>query len=208
MKPKYFSWLLIPFLSFSLISFATAGTYPISIQYQSIREFPSLQQRLGSTLGIAPFQDLRPDTLYIGHHTSFWGSSNYFRSDPFPLETAIKESLSPVLSRYGVRTVPISNWDGEPASLKNMEVDSILTVEIKRFWAEGKASLLGNDVRTSIHLIFHLGVKKEGKVFTRNVEVEKEMTVGRLTPERLEKMVNQILTDIFDNFFSNPYEMS
>jgi hypothetical protein len=48
-------------------------------------------------------------------------------------------------------------------------------------------------------------VKKEGKVFTRNVEVEKEMTVARSTPEKVEAMINQILTDIFDSYFSNPY---
>jgi hypothetical protein len=48
-------------------------------------------------------------------------------------------------------------------------------------------------------------VKKEGKVFTRNMEVEKEMTVARSTPERVEMMVNQMLTEIFDSYFSNPY---
>jgi hypothetical protein len=48
-------------------------------------------------------------------------------------------------------------------------------------------------------------VKKEAKVFTRNVEVEKEMTVARSTPERVEAMINQMLTDVFDTFFSNPY---
>jgi len=50
-----------------------------------------------------------------------------------------------------------------------------------------------------------LGVKKEGKVFTRNVESEKEMTVPRSTPEGVEAMINQMLTEIFDNYFSNPY---
>jgi hypothetical protein len=48
-------------------------------------------------------------------------------------------------------------------------------------------------------------VKKEGKVFTRNVEVEKEATLARLTPERVEAMVNQALADIFDAILSNPY---
>jgi hypothetical protein len=47
-------------------------------------------------------------------------------------------------------------------------------------------------------------VKKEGKVFTRHVEVEKEMTVARSTPERIEQTINQILADIFDSYLSNP----
>jgi hypothetical protein len=44
-------------------------------------------------------------------------------------------------------------------------------------------------------------VKKEGKVFTRNVEVEKEMTVARLTPEGVEQKINQIPADILDSYF-------
>jgi hypothetical protein len=54
-------------------------------------------------------------------------------------------------------------------------------------------------------MIIHLGVKKEGKVFTRSVDSEKELTVPRSTPERVEAMINEMLTEIFDAYFSNPY---
>jgi hypothetical protein len=121
------------------------------------------------------------------------------------LEKALKESLSETLSRRGVKTVPLADWDGKPESLKNMETDSVMMIEIKRFWTEGKASLFRTSVRTMVQLVIHLGVKKEGRVYTRNVEVEKEATVARSTPERVEAMINQILTDIFDSYFSNPY---
>src|SRR4030043_516777 len=149
---KSIRWLFILtwlFLAFIMLGCAKAGTYSLYLRYQPVKEFPSLPQKIGSTLAMAPFKDERPDTLYIGIHTNLQGDSNYFKSQPFPLEKAIKESLSEALSRYGV--------------------------------------------------------KKEGKVFTRNVEVEKEMTVARSTPQRVEAMINQILTDIFDSYFSNPY---
>jgi len=161
--------------------------------------------KMGSTLGMAPFKDERADTLYVGVHTNLQGDSSHFKSDPFPLEKAIRESLSGVLPRYGVKTISISSWDGKPESLKNMETDSALMIEIRRFWTEGKASAFRTTVKTTVQLVIHLGVKKEGRVFTRNVEVEKEMTVARSTPERVEAIVNQILTDIFDSYFSNPY---
>ena len=208
MKSKYFCLLLIVVMGLSLFSCATGGIFPIHLKYQPGREFPSLQQKLGDTLGIAPFRDERSDTLYIGHHASYRGISSYFKSDPFPLEKTIEESIRNITSRYGVKTTNISNWDGEPESLKNMEADSILMIEIKRFWTEGRASAFRTEVKTSIHFNIHFGVKKEGKVFTRKIYVDKEMKVARLTPERVEQTVNQILTEIFDNFFSNPYEMS
>jgi hypothetical protein len=190
---------------FLIPSYAAGATYPLSLRYQPTKDFPSLQQKIGSTLGIAPFKDERPDTLYIGRHSPLLGSSSYFKSDPFPLERAIKESLLGPLFQYGVKTTPISNWDGQPESLKDMDTDSVLMIQIKRFWIEGSAAPFRTSVKTSIHFVIHLGVKKEGKVFTKNVEVEKEATLPRLTPEGMEKALNEILTDIFDSFFSNPY---
>jgi hypothetical protein len=202
---KSYRWLWMISLCFFILSCTKVGTYPISLRYQPMKEFPSLQQKIGSTLAIVPLKDERPDTLYIGIHTPLQGISSCFKSDPFPLEKAITDSLSPILSRFGVKAIAISNWDGKPESLKGMETDSVLMIEIKRFWTEGKASLFWTNVKTSIHFILHLGVKKEGKVFTRNVEVEKEVTLARLTPEKVEEIFNQILTDIFDSYFSNPY---
>jgi len=202
---KSIRWLFILSLGFFVLGCAKTGTHSLNLQYQSVKELSSLQQKIGATLALAPFKDERPDTLYIGRHTNLQGDSDYFKSNPFPLERAIKDSLSDALSRHGVKTIPISNWDGKPESLKNMETDSVLMIEIKRFWTEGKTSLFKTDVKTVVQLVIHLGVKKEGKVFTRNVEVEKEMTVARLTPEKVEATINQILTDVFDAFFSNPY---
>jgi len=202
---KSIRWLFILSLGFFVLGCAKTGTHSLSLRYQPVKEFSSLQTKVGSTLGMAPFKDERPDTLYIGLHTNLQGNSDYFKSHPFPLERAIMESLSDALSRYGVKTIPISNWDGKPGSLKNMETDSVLMIEIKRFWTEGKASAFRTTMKTTVQCLIHLGVKKEGKVFTRNVEVEKEMTVARSTPEKVEAMINQILTDIFDSYFSNPY---
>jgi hypothetical protein len=198
-------WLFVLGLGFFVLGCAKAGTHSLSLRYQPVKELSSLQTKVGSTLGLAPFKDERPDTFYIGLHTNLQGDSIYFKSYPFPLDRAIQESISDVLSRYGVKTISISNWDGKPESLKPMETDSVLMIEIKKFWTDGKSSSFKTTVKATVQLVIHLGVKKEAKVFTRNVEVEKEMTVARSTPERVEAMINQILTDVFDTFFSNPY---
>jgi hypothetical protein len=198
-------WLFILFFVLFMPVWAEAGTYFLNLRYQSLKDLSSLQTKIGSTLAMAPFKDERPETLYIGFHTNFQGDSTYFKSQVIPLEKAIQESLSESLSRNGVKTVPISDWDAKPESLKNMEADSVLSIEIKRFWSEGKASLFRTNIKTGLKFVIHLGVKKEGKVFTRNVEVEKEMPVARSTPERVEMMINQMLTDLFDSYFSNPY---
>jgi hypothetical protein len=202
---KSIRWFLILSSAFFVVGGAEGGTYSLNIRYQPVKEFPSLQQKVGATLAMAPFKDERTDTSRIGSHANFQGDYTYFRSHPFPLETAIKESLSNTFSRYGVKTISIPSWDGQPESLRNMEADSVLMIEIKRFWTDGKGAPFRTNVRTIVQLVIHLGVKKEGKVFTRNVETEKEMTVSRSTPERVETMINQMLTEIFDAYFSDPY---
>lgn len=202
---KSVRWLFILSLGFFVLGCAKVGTYSLSLRYQPVKEFSSLQIKMGSRMGMAPIKDERPETLYIGVHTNLQGDSSYFKSDPFPLEKAIKESLSDALSRYGIKTVPIPSWDGKPESLKNMEIDSVLMIEIKRFWTEGRASAFRTTIKTVVRFVIHLGVKKEGKVYTRNVEMEKEITEARATPEKMEAMINQILADVFDAYFSNPY---
>jgi hypothetical protein len=197
------------FFIFSFVLFvvggAEAATYSLNIRYQPAKEFPSLQQKVGTTLAIAPFKDERKDNVRIGSHTRFQGDFTFFRSHPFPLETAIQESLFNAFSRYGVKTISIPSWDGQPESLRNLEADSVLMIDIKKFWSDGTGAPFRTNVRTSVQMVIHLGVKKEGKVFTRNVESEKEMTVPRSTPEGVEAMMNQMLTEIFDAYFSNPY---
>ncbi len=202
---KSVRWFFILSLGFFVLGCTKVGTYSLSLRYQPVKEFSSLQTKMGSRMGMAPIKDERPETLYIGVHTNLQGDSSYFKSNPFPLEKAIKESLSEALSRYGIETVPIPSWDGKPESLKNMEIDSVLMIEIKRFWTEGRASAFRTTIKTVVRFVIHLGVKEEGKVYTRNVEMEKEITEARATPEKMEAMINQILVDVFDAYFSNPY---
>jgi hypothetical protein len=204
MKPSHF-WLLISLFSFILFGCSYGRTFLLNVRYEPLRELPSLQQKMGPALGIAPLKDERKETLYIGLYTPNQGTSTYFKSDPSPLGKAIEESLSQAFSRHGLKTVAVPDWDGKPESLKGLPVDAILSMEIKGFWIEGTASFFRTRVKTSVHLLIHLGIKNEGKVYTRNVEVEKEMVVRRLTPQRAEQTISLVLADIFDAYFSNPY---
>lgn len=197
--------LFVLVLGLALVGCARGGTSPLYLRYQPVLEFPKIQEKTGLNLGLAPFKDERHSGLYVGLHTPILGGTTYYRSEPAPLEKAIQESLVRVLPPYGIKVVPVREWDGKPGSLQQLDVDSVLMIEIKKFWTESKASFLGTDIKTSIQLVLHLGVKKEAKVFSRNVEAEKEMKVTRATPESTEEMVNGMLGEIFDSFLANPY---
>jgi len=206
---KSYRLVLVLFLSFLLLSCAKGGTYSLYLQYQPVKDFSSLQQKVGASLGIGQFKDQRSnlDTSFIGIYTSPWGAPDYFKSEPFPLEKGIRDSISQALSQRGVKTVSVSDWNGQLDTLQNVETDSVLTVEIKQFWTEAKRSLFRTHVLTKISFTIHLGVKKEGKVFMRKVGLEREMSVPSWNwdRERMEQSISQVLSSIFDEFFSNPY---
>ncbi len=202
MKP--IRWILIFALGALSLSCAAGGTYPISLKYQPAGTFPSLSQKVGSTMGIAPFKDLRSDTQFVGLSMPVSGRFSYFKCDP-SLEKTLQDSLFRVLPPYGVKPVALSFWDVRPESLKALETDSALMIEVKKFWIEGKSSVFHTNVRTSVVLLIHLGVKQEGRVYTRNVEVEREAVTNGLSPDKAEEILNQVLAEIFDSYFSNPY---
>lgn len=204
---KSFRWLLLFSLLgiFTIMSDAYGDTHSLDLRYKPGKDFPLLKEKIGPNLGLAPFKDERKDTSYIGYHLSLFGSARYFKSDPSPLERAIRESLLGPLFQYGIKTSAISDWDGRPDSLKELETDSVLMIQIKQFRIEGSEGAFRTKAKTSVHLVIHLGVKKEGKVFSRNVEVSREVTLSKLTPEEMEKTFNEILTEVLDSFFSNPY---
>ena len=197
--------MLALFLIIFVIDCAEAQIYSIPLHYQPTKTFASLQQKFGLRLGIAPFKDERQKKSYIGIHFPLQGLATHYESLPMPLERALQESMGEALFWLGLKVVSVSNWDGTPESLKDIDTDSVLTIEIRKFWTEGTGSLLRTNIKTAVQLVFHLGVKSEGKVFTRNIEMEKEITVLRATPERVKALMNQILTDVFDTYFFSPY---
>jgi len=197
--------LLALFLIVIVVACAGPQIYTIPVGYQPTKTFPSLQQKFGSRLGIAPFKDERQKTSYIGIHFPLQGLPTNIESLPVPLEEAVQKSFGRALSWSGVKVVPVSAWDGTPESLKDIDADSVLMVEIKEFWTEGRGRLLRADIRSWVRLVIHLGVKSEGKVFTQRVEMAKKVTVLEATPERVQEITNRVLSDVFDKFLSSPY---
>jgi len=215
MKSKSLIWFQLFFYCFLIPSFAWARNYrapysfreethPITIRYQSAENFPSLTRKVGLTVGIPPFKDAYLGGSHVGHYV-YGRVSTYLTSEPLSLEEAIRDSLLQFLPLHGIEAIPFLDWDGREESLKSIETDAVLMIEIKRFWAEGTVRGRGANINTSIYLIIRLGVKKKGKVFRREMYTIKDNSIAGLTPEGAEEVINQAFSDILDTYFSNPY---
>lgn len=177
--------------------------YSTNIRYQDAKQFPSLDQNIGVTIAVAPFSDSRRGRQYIGHHMSVRKISSYFISDPFPLEKAIREFFFEALSNSGIKPIFVSSWDGKPEALKDLETDSILRINIRRFWIEAETVGRRTRVKTSVYFGIFLGVKKDNRVFTQNVHIGREIIDDNFTPERLEHLINRTLSNLLDDFFGS-----
>jgi hypothetical protein len=217
LRSKYLPWLLILCLNFLTQDLALGQTYPgqgryprkqeiysINIRYQDAKQFPSLDQNIGLTIAVAPFSDSRRGRQYIGHHMSARKISSYFISEPFPLEKVIREFFSEALSNSGIKPIFVPSWDGKPKALKDLETDSILRINVRRFWIEAETVRRRRTrVKMSVYFDIFLGVKKENRVFTQNVYIGKEMIDNNFTPERLEQFINRTLSNVFDDLFGS-----
>jgi hypothetical protein len=176
----------------------------IGIRYESTEKFPSLQKKVGLTVGLGPIKDTKHGRLYVGHYL-YGRVSNHLRGEPFPLEDAIRDSIVHLLSLQGIKTAPMSSWDGKEESLKDLGADSVMAIDIKRFWAEGTLVGRRTIVSTSIYLVIRLGVKKERRIFARDMYTLKKDSTVRLTPQVAEQTINETLAELLNAFFSDPY---
>lgn len=196
--------LLIGFLSLLLVGFATAGDYPVHIQYQRTDTFPPCK-KIGATLGLSPIRDRRLDQGHVGRYVTPQRMTSYLYSIPAPLGKAIEGALAQCFSRKGIKVMLGSTWDGKKESLKSVETDSVLMIEVERFWTEEtNLNAVGRpNTNTSIYLTIHLGIKREGRVITRQIFTSKGMILYPFSPDGIEQMVNRTLADLFDSFLSS-----
>jgi len=194
--------LLTGSLYFLWVGSAFGKDYPVHIQYERTDTFP-LCKKIGATLALSPIRDRRLDQGHVGRYVTPQRTASYLDSIPAPLGKAIEEALAQCFSRKGIKVTLGSRWDGKKESLKSVETDSVLLVEVDRFWTEETNAIGRLNTNTSIYLTIHLGIKKEDTVITRQIFTSKGMIVYPFSPDGVEEIVNRTLADIFDSFLSS-----
>jgi len=217
LKSNHFLPLLVFFLLLSAQdrasgqSFATRKTFPmqpqihsLNIHYWDVDKIPSLDQKMGATVAIAPFKDTRRNRQHIGQHLTRGQASGYFRSEPFPLEKSLQDFFVAALQNSGVKVFFMSAWNGKLEDLKSLETDSVLKVLIKRFWIKAETAAGRTRVNMWVYLDMLFGSKKLDKVFTQSVYVGEETIYGpEFSPQTLTNSTNQTLRNIVESFFGS-----
>ena len=145
------------------------------------------------TIGVLPFEDDRASTAKLGARVLRDG-----REEPIRLESSsAAEDLTHILSRSlearNISVVTISSWDPAPQNLKDLppEVDIAIAGRIEALEVEAQSSTLKTTLRYRVKLSAKLGLKAEGKVVTKNIEVRPEETVMRFERQKVEETLNE-----------------
>jgi hypothetical protein len=189
-KAKATYAFLIMILLTSLVSCAQHKTYWLHLRPHAEGE-QGVTTKL--TIGVLPFEDGRVATEKLGARVLGNG-----REEPIRLESSsAAEDLTHILRRSlearNISVVTISSWDPAPQNLKDLppEVDIAIAGRIEALEVEAQSSTLKTTLRYRVKLSAKLGLKAQGKVVTKNIEVRPEETVMRFERQKVEETLNE-----------------
>jgi len=187
-KAIYFFSMVI--LLASLVTCAKHKTY-----WLHLRPHPEGEQGPTTklTIGVLPFEDGRVSTEKLGARVLSNG-----REEPIRLETSsASEDVTHILRRsLKARNIPVislSTWDPAPQNLKDLppEVDIAIAGRIEALEVEAQSSPLKTTLRYRVKLSAKLGLKAQGKVVTKTIEVRPEENVMRFERQKVEETLNE-----------------
>lgn len=189
-KRKAIYTFLMVILLASVVSCAKHKTYWLNLR-------PHAEGEKGPTtkltLGVLPFEDGRVSTQKLGARVLRDG-----REEPIRLESSsASEDLTHILRRSlkarNIPVVTISAWDPAAQNLKDLppEVDIAIAGRIEALEVEAQSSTLKTTLRYRVKLSAQLGLKAQGKVVTKNIEVRPEETVMRFERQKVEETLNE-----------------
>ena len=190
LKAKATYGFLVVILLTSLVSCAQHKTYWLHLRPHAEGE-QGVTTKL--TIGVLPFEDGRVSTEKLGVRVLGNG-----REEPIRLESSsAAEDLTHILRRSlkarNIPVVTISSWDPTPQNLKDLppEVDIAIAGRIEALEVEAQSSTFKTTLRYKVKLSAKLGLKAQGKVVTKTIEVSPEDTVVLFERQKVEETLNE-----------------
>jgi hypothetical protein len=174
----------------SLVTCAKHKTY-----WLNLRPHPAGEQGPTTklTIGVVPFEDGRITTQKLGARILGDGREEPIRLQSSSASEDVTHILRRSLKARNIPVVTISTWDPAPQNLKDLppEVDIAIAGKIEALEVEAQSSTLKTTLRYRVKLSAKLGLKAQGKVVTRDIEVRPEESVMRFERQKVENTLNE-----------------
>jgi hypothetical protein len=180
----------IMILLVSLVSCGKHKTYWLHLRPQ-----PTGEQGVTTnlTIGVLPFEDGRISTQKLGARVLGDGREEPIRLESSSASEDVTNLLHRSLKARNITVVTISTWNPTPQNLKDLppEVDVAIAGKIEALEVKAQSSTLKTTIRYRVKLSAKLGLKAQGKVVTKTIEVRPEETVMRFERQKVEETLNE-----------------
>jgi hypothetical protein len=187
-------------LALGFLSCAGPKTHTVYLQYQDVNK-----EQISSplTVGLLPFQDLRPSPQSLGERSRSDGQVEPIHlGTPYP-----SEELTLILRRSlkdrNIQVVDLQNWIPDPNGLRDLPepVQAAILGRIDDLSVRANSSVLKTQVSYRVVLTAHIGLKERGEVITRTIEVSPKKTLLAFRSQDIERDLNEALTEALNRLF-------
>jgi hypothetical protein len=173
--------------------------YLIDLQY--VPQVPPSLKSGPRTVAVAPFVDRKSGAHEIGIRKKLDGSLDRFTTGRLSVNEAVRRAVEGFLRENGFRVMEIQQWDLTAESLSTIAADLVVGGRIGRFWSTAESMAGRTVVRTETVLTVYLGKPQERKVIRQTVEISREVTQIVFSPEKVEALFNESLSEIIESAF-------
>lgn len=174
----------------SLVSCAKHKTY-----WLHLRPHPTGEQGVTTklTIGVLPFEDGRISSQKLGARVLSNGREEPIRLASSSASEDVTNLLRRSLEARHITVVTISAWDPRPQNLKDLppEVDIAIAGKIEALEVKAQSSTLKTTIQYRVKLSAKMGLKAQGKVVTKEIEVRPEESVMRFDRQKVEETLNE-----------------
>ena len=173
--------------------------YLMDLQY--VPQVPPSLKSGPRTVAVAPFAISKSGIRDIGIRKKLDGGLDRFTTGRLSVNEAVRMAVEGFLRENGFRVMEIEQWDLKVGSLSSVAADLVVGGQIGRFWSTAESMAGRTVVRTETVLTICLGKPQERKVLRQTVEISREVTQIVFSPEKVEALLNESLSEIIETAF-------
>ena len=166
---------------------------------------PQVPPRVGmseAAVALAPFIDLRTNKEDVGIRTKLDGGVDRYITSPGSVREGVEKAVERFLRSNRYRILGTVGWDLRPESLSGVSADLVVGGEIYRFWGQADSMVGRTVIKTELEMAIYVGKPRERRVHQQKMELSREVTQLRFSPEKMEEMLNESLSEVIESAFA------
>jgi hypothetical protein len=177
---------------------STPGPYPIHLRYPAeLIPMPPLPA-VPMSVGLQAFENISPEVSILGRRQTATSTEVYV-SSPKPTAEAFTEAAENFLRFKAYTLHPVSGWNYKPEELPQVAagLDMVVSGQIRGLFCKAEKKFARTEMILDVDVVFVIGDVKKLQVSYRPVKIRLERTEISFDRDKLERLMNETLSDLF-----------